>query len=86
MIVRMIIHSKTIQRTNQTAALLKGFVPDKMKRLEGNSALSASVITARRPRGILTGFSAEQDGPAKQGHRQHDDAGRAFWTAVTEAQ
>ena len=47
MIVSMIIHSKTIHRTSQTAALLKGFVPESRNKLEGSSALSASVITAR---------------------------------------
>ena len=43
----MIIHSKTIHRTSQTAALRNGLVPESMNKLEGNSALSASVITAR---------------------------------------
>ena len=47
MIVKMIIHSKTIHRTSQTAALRNGLVPESMNKLEGNSALSASVITAR---------------------------------------
>ena len=55
MIVRMIIHSKRIQRDSHTAALLTKFVPDKMNKLEGNSALSASVITALF-RGILIAF------------------------------
>ena len=53
MIVKMIIHSKTIHLTSQTAALLKQFVPDRMNKLEGKSALSASVITALF-RGIVT--------------------------------
>ena len=53
MIVKMIIHSKTIHLTSQTAALLKQFVPDRMNKLEGNSALSLSVITALF-RGIVT--------------------------------
>ena len=53
--VRMIIHSKRIQRDSHTAALLIKFVPDKMNKLEGNSALSASVITALF-RGILIAF------------------------------
>ena len=52
MIVNMMIHSKTIHLASQTAALLKGFVPESRNRLEGNSALSWSVITARL-RGIF---------------------------------
>ena len=48
----MIIHSKRIQRESQTAALLNKLVPDKINKLEGSWALSASVITALL-RGIL---------------------------------
>ena len=40
------IHSKRIHLDSQTAALLNKLDPDKMNKLEGNSALSASVITA----------------------------------------
>ena len=60
--VRMMIHSKRIHLDSQTAALLNKLDPDKMNKLEGNSALSASVITALF-RGIfvdLTGRSSSR--------------------------
>ena len=44
MIVRMMTHSKTNHLTNQTAARRKQFVPESIKRLEGSSFFSASVI------------------------------------------
>ena len=47
MMVRMIIHSNRIHLENHTIPLLRKFEPDKRNRLEGNSALSASVIIFR---------------------------------------
>lgn len=65
MIVRMMIHSKTIHLESQTAALLNGLAPESRNKLEGNSALSASVITARLRGILLYKAAAATDFPMK---------------------
>lgn len=52
MIVRMMSHSKAVQRTSHMAARRMGLVPDRKKRELGSSALRSTPGIGLRRRGI----------------------------------
>ena len=59
--VRIMIHSKTIQRTKRMATRRKGFVPERMNSELGSSAIRSfpGIAVRRRPIGIA-GIFEEQ--------------------------